>query len=109
MVDDKRISFIPAVNISYLDTIQQMLLLNAIDVTNRYPSNKQTIIIKKYYDEGQLNQNVIISILEDQKEKDFKVAISYENYTKYFNGNYTKKQIEEIIIQLLDRWKRDNL
>jgi ParB family chromosome partitioning protein len=109
MVDNKEISFIPAVTISFMDEIQQSWLLNAINATHQYPSNKQTLEIKKYFDEGKLDQEMIFSILYDKKEKDMKLSISNENINRFFNDNYKKKDIEELIIQLLEKWKQNNL
>lgn len=106
MVDKKMISFISAVNISYLDDRAQTLLLGAINETYIYPSNKQTVELKKYYDKGHLHSQTIVSILKEKKERDIKVSISNENFKKYFSDKYTKKEVEEIIVQLLEKWKR---
>ncbi|MDD4112775.1 MAG: AAA family ATPase [Herbinix sp.] len=77
MVDNKEIPFISAVNISYLGEIQQNCLLNAINTTLQYPSNKQSLEIKKCFDEGKLNQNMLIHILKVKKNKDLKLSISF--------------------------------
>jgi ParB family transcriptional regulator, chromosome partitioning protein len=109
MVDNKKIPFTSAVTISYLGEEQQNWLINAIITTRQYPSNKQSLEIKKYFDVGKLSQKMLISILNEKKEEDLKVSISYENIARFFNNNYTNVEIEEIIIGLLEKWKENNL
>jgi len=108
LVDNKNIAFIPAVNISYLDVTQQEWVLNAIQVTHNYPSNQQTMKIRKCSDEGKLTQNIVILIIKEQKVKDIKITISATNCKKYFPDECSAKEIEKIIYKLLENWKQTN-
>lgn len=108
MVDNKKISFIPAVNLSYLKLEQQEWVLNAINKVKKYPSNKQALKIKEHYEDGTLSLDKVITTLKEGKSKDNKIMIPAKRIKKYFDDSYSQKEIENIIIQLLDKWKKDN-
>ena len=107
MVDEKKISFNPAVELSYLDESQQRDFLEAMDGTQNAPSVSQAQQLKKMAQCGEFTYEKAFDILGQEKksEKDT-VTIKNETLRKYFPRSYTPKQMEEKIIQLLDAWQK---
>ena len=107
MVDEKKISFNPAVELSYLSTEQQQEMINAMDDTQNAPSFSQAKRIKKLAQEGNFTSEAVVDIMGEEKKSELDtVTIKNEILRKYFPRSYTPKQMEEKIIQLLDAWQR---
>lgn len=107
MVDDGKIAFNPAVEISYLDKAEQRVLLNAMELNDCTPSHAQSIRLKKLSQEGVLQDRTIYDILAEQKpNQQEQYKFKREDIRKYFPKNYTDKQICDIVIKLLEQWQR---
>ena len=107
MVDEKKISFNPAVELSYLDESQQRDFLEAMEDTQNAPSLSQAQQLKKMAQQGEFSYEKAFDVMGQEKksEKDT-VTIKNETLRKYFPRSYTPKQMEERIIQLLDAWQK---
>ena len=107
MVDEKKISFNPAVELSYLDESQQRDFLEAMEDTQNAPSLSQAQHLKKLAQQGDFSYEKAFDVMGQEKksEKDT-VTIKNETLRKYFPRSYTPKQMEEKIIQLLDAWQK---
>ena len=107
MVDEKKISFNPAVELSYLDESQQRDFLEAMEDTQNAPSLSQAQQLKKMAQQGEFSYEKAFDVMGQEKksEKDT-VTIKNEILRKYFPRSYTPKQMEEKIIQLLDAWQK---
>ena len=107
MVDEKKISFNPAVELSYLDESQQREFLEAMEDTQNAPSLSQAQQLKKMAQQGEFSYEKAFDVMGQEKksEKDT-VTIKNETLRKYFPRSYTPKQMEEKIIQLLDAWQK---
>ena len=107
MVDEKKISFNPAVELSYLDESQQRDFLEAMEDTQNVPSLSQAQQLKKMAQQGEFSYEKAFDVMGQEKksEKDT-VTIKNETLRKYFPRSYTPKQMEEKIIQLLDAWQK---
>ena len=107
MVDEKKIAFNPAVELSYLDTNQQRDFLEAMNDTQNAPSLSQAQQLKKMAQQGEFSYEKAFDVMGQEKksEKDT-VTIKNETLRKYFPRSYTPKQMEEKIIQLLDAWQK---
>ena len=107
MVDEKKISFNPAVELSYLDESQQRDFLEAMNDTQNAPSLSQAQQLKKMAQQGEFSYEKAFDVMGQEKrsEKDT-VTIKNETLRKYFPRSYTPKQMEEKIIQLLDAWQK---
>ena len=107
MVDEKKISFNPAVELSYLDEAQQRDFLEAMQDTQNAPSLSQAQQLKKMAQQGEFSYEKAFDVMGQEKksEKDT-VTIKNETLRKYFPRSYTPKQMEEKIIQLLDAWQK---
>ena len=107
MVDEKKISFNPAVELSYLDTNQQRDFLEAMQDTKNAPSLSQAQRLKKLAQEGHYSYDVAFAVMGEEKKGELdKVVIKNDTLRKYFPRSYTPKQMEEKIIQLLDAWQK---
>ena len=107
MVDEKKISFNPAVELSYLDAKQQQDFLEAMDASQNAPSLSQAIRIKKLAQQSEFSYDAVYDIMNEEKKSELDtVTIKNETLRKYFPRSYTPKQMEEKIIQLLDAWQR---
>ena len=107
MVDEKKISFNPAVELSYLDESQQRAFLEAMDGTQNAPSVSQAQQLKKMAQCGEFTYEKAFDILgQEKKSEQDTVTIKNETLRKYFPRSYTPKQMEEKIIQLLDAWQK---
>ena len=107
MVDEKKISFNPAVELSYLDESQQRDFLEAMEDTQNAPSLSQAQQLKKMAQQGEFSYEKAFDVMGQEKksEKDT-VTIKNETLRKYFPRSCTPKQMEEKIIQLLDAWQK---
>ena len=106
MVDEKKISFNPAVELSYLDEKQQQDFLEAMDDSQNAPSLSQAIRIKKLAQQGEFSYDAVYDIMNEEKKSELDtVTIKNETLRKYFPRNYTPRQMESIIIKLLDQWQ----
>ena len=107
MVDEKKISFNPAVELSYLDTNQQRDFLEAMQDTQNAPSLSQAQRLKKLAQEGHFSYDVAFAVMGEEKKDELdKVVIKNDTLRKYFPRSYTPKQMEDTIIKLLDQWQR---
>ena len=106
MVDEKKISFNPAVELSYLNENQQQDFLEAMDASQNAPSLSQAIRIKKLAQQGEFTSDAVHDIMSEEKKSELDtVTIKNETLRKYFPRNYTPRQMESIIIKLLDQWQ----
>ena len=106
MVDEKKISFNPAVELSYLDAKQQQDFLEAMDASQNAPSLSQAIRIKKLAQQGEFDYDAVYNIMNEEKKSELDtVTIKNETLRKYFPRSYTPRQMESIIIKLLDQWQ----
>ena len=107
MVDEKKISFNPAVELSYLDTNQQRDFLEAMQDTQNAPSLSQAQRLKRLAQEGHFSYDVAFAVMGEEKKDELdKVVIKNDTLRKYFPRSYTPKQMEDTIIKLLDQWQR---
>ena len=107
MVDEKKISFNPAVELSYLDESQQRDFLEAMEDTQNAPSLSQAQRLKKLAQEGHFSYDVAFAVMGEEKKGELdKVVIKNDTLRKYFPRSYTPKQMEDTIIKLLDQWQR---
>lgn len=107
MVDDGKIAFNPAVEISYLEQSEQRVLLNAMELNDCTPSHTQSIRLKKLSQEGVLQDQTIYDILAEQKpNQQEQYKFKREDIRKYFPKSYTDKQVCDTVIKLLEQWQR---
>ena len=107
LVDEKKISFNPAVELSYLDESQQRDFLQAMDETQNAPSLSQAQRMKKLAQEGKLTYEAAFAIMGEAKKDELdKVVIKNDTLKKYFPRSYTPRQMEDVIIKLLEQWQR---
>ena len=107
MVDEKKISFNPAVELSYLDTNQQRDFLEAMQDTQNAPSLSQAQRLKKLAQEGHFSYDVAFAVMGEEKKDELdKVVIKNDTLRKFFPRSYTPKQMEDTIIKLLEQWQR---
>ena len=108
MVDDKKLSFNPAVELSYLAREQQGELMGIMGELQAVPSLEQAKRLKKYSQEGKLDRNVMDAILTEERPAPVQVTLKNDRLKQYFPQTYTTKQIEEVIFSLLETWKTQN-
>ena len=107
MVDEKKISFNPAVELSYLDESQQRDFLEAMADTQNAPSLSQAQRLKKLAQEGHFSYDVAFAVMGEPKKDELdKVVIKNDTLKKYFPRSYTPKQMEDTIIKLLEQWQK---
>ena len=107
MVDEKKIAFNPAVELSYLDEAQQRDFLEAMNDTQNAPSLSQAQRLKKLAQDGHFSYDVAFAVMGEEKKDELdKVVIKNDTLRKYFPRSYTPKQMEDTIIKLLDQWQR---
>ena len=107
MVDEGKIAFNPAVEISYLEQSEQRVLLNAMELNDCTPSHAQAIRLKKLSQEGVLQDQTIYDILAEQKpNQQEQYKFKREDIRKYFPKSYTDKQVCDTVIKLLEQWQR---
>ena len=107
LVDQKKISFNPAVELSYLTVTEQRDFLEAMQDTQNAPSLSQAQRIKKLSQEGQCSYDAIFDIMGEEKKAEMdRVTIKNEVLRKYFPKSYTPKQMQDTIIKLLEQWQK---
>ena len=107
MVDNKQIAFNPAVELSYLKPEEQEMLIEAIDSEQATPSLSQAQRLKKFSQEGKLNEESMLAIMSEEKKSELvKVTLTGDKLKRYFPSSYTPKQMEDVIVNLLDQWQR---
>ena len=106
MVDEKKIAFNPAVELSYLDESQQRDFLEAMNDTQNAPSLSQAQRLKRLAQEGHFSYDVAFAVMGEEKKDELdKVVIKNDTLRKYFPRSFTPKQMEDTIIKLLDQWQ----
>ena len=107
MVDNKTVSFNPAVELSYLSPEQQQEVIRAMDDTQNFPSVSQAKRIKKLAQDGTFTTETVVAIMGEEKKRELDtVTIKNDTLRKYFPRNYTPKQMEDTIIKLLEQWQK---
>ena len=107
MVDEKKIAFNPAVELSYLDESQQRDFLEAMNDTQNAPSLSQAQRLKRLAQEGHFSYDVAFAVMGEEKKDELdKVVIKNDTLRKYFPRSFTPKQMEDTIIKLLGQWQR---
>ena len=107
MVDQKKLAFNPAVELSYLRPEEQKLFLEAMEYAQTTPSLSQAQRIKKYSQENKCTLDVMCAVMDEIKKDDMsKITISHDVIRKYFPKSYTPKQMEDTIIRLLEQWQK---
>lgn len=107
MVDENKIAFNPAVEISYLDKSEQRVLLDAMEQNDCTPSHAQAIRLKKFSQEGVLSDQTIYETLAEQKpNQQEQYKFKREEIRKYFPKSYTDKQVYDTVLKLLEQWQR---
>lgn len=107
MVDERKLAFNPAVEVSYLKQDEQRMLLEAMDAEQTTPSLSQAQRLKKFSQEGKLTEEAMSAIMSEEKKSEMdKVTLRSDTLHKYFPKSYTPKQMEQTIIRLLDVWQK---
>ena len=107
MVDERKLAFNPAVEVSYLKRDEQRMLLEAMDAEQTTPSLSQAQRLKKFSQEGRLTEEAMSAIMSEEKKSEMdKVTLRSDTLYKYFPKSYTPKQLEQTIIRLLDVWQK---
>ena len=107
MVDERKLAFNPAVEVSYLRRDEQRMLLEAMDAEQTTPSLSQAQRLKKFSQEGRLTEEAMSAIMSEEKKSDMdKVTLRSDTLRRYFPKSYTPKQMEQTIIKLLDVWQK---
>lgn len=106
MVDDKKIAFNPAVELSYLKPKEQELLLTTMESEQATPSVSQAKRLKKFSQEGHLTEDSMLAIMSEEKKDVDKLTLSGDTLKKYFPHTYTPQQMEDTIIKLLEQWQK---
>ena len=105
MVDERKIAFNPAVELSYLKKEEQTLLLEAMDSEQATPSLSQAQRLKKFSLQKMLSLDVMRAVMSEEKKTDLdRVTLKNETLRRYFPKSYTPKQMEDTIIKLLEGW-----
>ena len=107
MVDERKLAFNPAVEVSYLKRDEQRMLLEAMDAEQTTPSLSQAQRLKKFSQEGRLTEEAMSAIMSEEKKSDMdKVTLRSDTLRRYFPKSYTPKQMEQTTIKLLDVWQK---
>jgi ParB family chromosome partitioning protein len=107
MVDEKKIAFNVAVELSYLPADEQIVLLNAMDSEQAIPSVSQAQRLKKFSREGRLSEDSMLAIMSEEKKGDLdKVTLTGDKLRKFFPSSYTPQQMEQTILKLLEQWQK---
>ena len=106
MVDERRIAFNPAYELSFLTKDEQQLLLNAMDSEQATPSLSQAQRLKQFSQRGELDAAVMRAIMSEEKKEIERVTLKGDTLRKYFPASYTPKRMEETIIKLLEQWQK---
>lgn len=108
MVDDRKLPFNPAVELSYLTQEEQETLLALMGELAAVPSLEQAKRLKKYSQEGKLSADVMDAILTEERPVPVQVTLKNDRLKKYFPPSYTQKQMEQVIFSLLETWKTEH-
>lgn len=107
MVDEHKVAFNPAVELSYLTSEEQVALLDAMDSEQSTPSLSQAQRLKKFGQEGRLSEDVMRAILSEEKKPEVgKITLSSDKLRRYFPKSFTPQQMEQTIFRLLEQWQR---
>lgn len=107
MVDEKKIAFNPAYELSFLKPEEQQMLIETMDYEQATPSLSQAQRMKKFSQDGKLTEDVMLAIMSEEKKDDLdKVTLTGDTLRKYFPKSYTPKKMQETIIKLLEQWQR---
>ena len=106
MVDNKEIAMNAAVELSYLGSKAQSEVFDAMEREDTSPSIDQARKIRRFSEEGRLNADVVLSIMQEQKPEKLRITIEEDKVKQYFPKNFTKKQMEDVIMKLLENWHR---
>ena len=106
MVDERKIAFNPAYELSFLTKDEQRLLLDAMDSEQATPSLSQAQRLKQFSQRGELDAAVMRAIMSEEKKEVERVTLKGDTLRKYFPASYTPKRMEETIIQLLEQWQK---
>lgn len=106
MVDNNQIAMNAAVEISYLGSKEQAAVMQSIEKAETSPSIAQARKMRKFHQDGNLSNAVIDSIMMEQKPETVKITLGEDKLKKYFPKSYSKAKMEEIILKLLDKWRR---
>ncbi|MBC6678434.1 ParB/RepB/Spo0J family partition protein [Zhenpiania hominis] len=107
MVDEKKIAFNPAYELSFLKPEEQQMLLDTMDYEQTTPSLSQAQRMKKFSQERKLSEDVMLAIMSEEKKGDLdKVTLTGDTLRKYFPKSYTPQRMQETIIKLLEQWQR---
>ena len=106
MVDERKIAFNPAYELSFLSRDEQQLLLDAMDSEQSTPSLSQAQRLKQFSHRGELTAEVMRAIMSEEKKEAERITLKGDTLRKYFPANYTPKRMEETIIKLLEQWQK---
>ena len=107
MVDEHKVAFNPAVELSYLTSEEQVALLDAMDSEQSTPSLSQAQRLKKFSQEGRLSEDIMRAILSEEKKPEVgKITLSSDQLRRYFPKSFTPQQMEQTIFRLLEQWQR---
>ena len=107
MVDEHKVAFNPAVELSYLTSEEQAALLDAMDSEQSTPSLSQAQRLKKFSQEGRLSEDIMRAILSEEKKPEVgKITLSSDKLRRYFPKSFTPQQMEQTIFRLLEQWQR---
>ena len=107
MVDERKIAFNPAYELSFLKPTEQEMLMEAMDYAQATPSLSQAQRLKKFSQDGKLSQDVMEAIMSEEKKSELdKVTLSSDTLRKYFPKSYTPQRMQETIIKLLEQWQK---
>lgn len=103
---ERKIAFNPAVELSYLSTSEQTMLLSAMEAQDCTPSLSQAQRLKKFSQQGRLSEDVMLAIMSEEKKEVDRITLTTNTLSKYFPRTYTPKKMEETIIKLLEQWQK---
>jgi len=106
MVDNRKIAFNPAVELSYLQPAEQAQLLDAMSAQEATPSLSQAQRMKKFSQQGKLSEDVMAAIMSEEKKEVDRITLSSDKLQRYFPKSYTPRQMEETILSLLAQWQK---
>jgi len=105
-VGERKIAFNPAVELSYLSTSEQTMLLSTMEAQDCTPSLSQAQRLKKFSQQGKLSEDVMLAIMSEEKKEVDRITLTTNTLSKYFPRTYTPKKMEETIIKLLEQWQK---
>ncbi len=106
MVDERKIAFSPAVELSYLKSEEQTQLLDAMEAQLATPSLSQAQRLKKFSQDNKLSEDVMTAIMSEEKKEVDRITLTSDKLQKYFPKSFTPKQMEDTIFKLLEQWQR---